>query len=80
MAVHIRLARYGGKKNPYYRIVASDSEGRRDGRFIEQIGSYDPKKNPPAITLDVPRYQHWLSVGARPSDTVRTVVAPHLGA
>ncbi len=73
MAVRIRLARFGAKKKPYYRIVAADSEAPRDGRFLEQIGSYDPGANPPAIKLDQDRYEHWRSVGARPTSTVASL-------
>jgi small subunit ribosomal protein S16 len=77
MAVRIRLARYGSKKKPYYRIVAADSQSRRDGRFLEQVGTYNPCVNPPAVTLKVERYDYWTSVGARPSDTVASVVRRH---
>lgn len=74
MAVRIRLARFGAKKRPYYRIVAADVESRRDGRFLEQIGSYDPKADPPAITVKLERYEYWRSVGATPTDTVASLV------
>ncbi len=77
MAVRIRLARYGSKKKPYYRIVAADSQSRRDGRFLEQVGTYNPCVDPPAVTLKVERYDYWTSVGARPSDTVAAVVRRH---
>ena len=70
MAVRIRLARFGAKKKPIYRIVAADSQSRRDGRFIEQLGAYDPNLDPPRIDLLRERYDHWLAVGALPSDTV----------
>jgi small subunit ribosomal protein S16 len=73
MAVRIRMARFGAKKKPYYRIVAADSEAPRDGRFLEQIGSYDPSANPPAIKLDLDRYEHWRSVGALPTSTVASL-------
>lgn len=76
MAVRIRLARFGGKKHPYYRIVAAHSEARRDGRFLEQIGSYNPL--PPAgdapVVLQRDRYDYWVSVGGKPSDTVESLV------
>ncbi|MCJ8189973.1 30S ribosomal protein S16 [Sphingomicrobium aestuariivivum] len=73
MAVAIRLARGGAKKRPYYRIVVADSRKSRDGRFIERVGSYNPllaKDNPERVKLDKERIQHWLSVGAKPTDRV----------
>jgi len=73
MAVRIRLARFGAKKKPYYRIVAADREAPRDGRFLEQIGSYDPSANPPAIKLDLARYEYWRSVGGRATSTVASL-------
>jgi small subunit ribosomal protein S16 len=73
MAVRIRLARFGAKRKPYYRIVAADSKSRRDGRFIEQIGSYDPNFDPPVIKIARDRYDHWMSVGALPTDTVASL-------
>ena len=72
MAVSIRLARQGAKKRPFYRIVAADRRSSRDGRFIEQIGFYDPRKKD--FSLDVERYQHWVSHGAIASDTVASLV------
>ena len=77
MAVRIRLARYGSKKKPYYRIVAADSQSRRDGRFLEQVGTYNPCVEPPVVTLKVERYDYWKSVGAKPSETVASVVRRH---
>lgn len=74
MAVRIRLARHGGKKNPYYRIVAAHSESRRDGRFLEQVGTYDPQAKEQAVQLKRDRYDHWVSVGAKPSDTVASLI------
>ena len=73
MAVAIRLARGGAKKRPYYRIVVADSRKSRDGRFIERVGSYNPllaKDDPERVKLDKERIQHWLDVGATPSDRV----------
>lgn len=73
MALAIRLARGGAKKRPYYRIVVTDSRNARDGRFIEKIGSYNPllaKDSPERVKLDTDRAQHWLGVGAQPSDRV----------
>src|SRR3546814_1838367 len=73
MATSIRLSRGGSKKRPYYKIVVAYSRSPRDGRFIERIGSYNPllgKDNPERVKLDAERAQHWLSVGAQPSDRV----------
>ena len=70
MAVKIRLRRMGAKKNPYYRIVVADSHFPRDGRFIEEIGTYDPQNNS-AVTVDVEKAQQWIKNGAQPTDTVR---------
>ena len=73
MAVAIRLARGGSKKRPYYRVVVADSRNARDGRFIEKVGTYNPllaKDSPDRVKLDADRINHWLSVGAQPSDRV----------
>ena len=70
MAVKIRLRRMGAKKNPFYRIVVADSRYPRDGRFIEEIGTYDPQNNS-AVTVDVEKAQQWIKNGAQPTDTVR---------
>jgi len=72
--VKLRLARFGAKKNPFYRIVAMDSQGKRDGRYIEQLGTYDPKQDPPAVTLNAERVQYWLSVGAQPTEAVDRMI------
>ncbi len=72
--VKLRLARFGAKKRPFYRIVAMDSQGKRDGRYIEQLGTYDPMQNPPAVKLDVERVQYWLSVGAQPTEAVERFI------
>jgi small subunit ribosomal protein S16 len=74
MAVTLRLTRAGGKKSPFYRVVAADSRSPRDGRFIEQIGVYDPLRNPIEVRLDLPRLDRWLSVGAIPSQTVSELI------
>lgn len=74
MAVRIRLARYGAKKTPFYRIVAAPGEARRDGRFLEMLGTYDPRKAGDQVLLDRARFDHWVSVGATPSDTVASLV------
>jgi small subunit ribosomal protein S16 len=71
MAVRIRLKRMGAKKAPFYRIVVADSRAPRDGRFIEEIGYYDPTKDPAVIKVDEEAVQKWLKNGAQPSDTVR---------
>lgn len=73
MALAIRLSRGGAKKRPYYRIVVADSRSPRDGRFIEKLGTYNPllaKDSPDRVKIDAERIQHWLGVGARPSDRV----------
>ena len=70
----IRLSRIGKKKQPSYRVVVIDSRRPRDGRFVEIVGTYNPLKNPPEVTLDAERVKHWLGHGAQPSDTVRTFI------
>lgn len=73
MALSIRLSRGGAKKRPFYRIVVAESRAPRDGRFIERLGTYNPllpKDSAERVTLDTERAQHWLSVGAQPSDRV----------
>lgn len=70
MAVKMRLTRMGSRKRPYYRIVVADSVSPRDGKFIEIVGNYDPKKNPAEITLKEDRIKEWLSKGAEPTLTV----------
>ena len=69
--VKIRLRRMGAKKAPFYRVVVADSRYPRDGRFIEELGTYDPCQNPAAINIDVERAQAWIKTGAQPTDTVR---------
>ncbi len=73
MAVKLRLARHGAKRDPFYRIVASDSRSPRDGRFIEIIGYYDPTRQPAEVKIDEEKALKWLSEGAQPSDTVRNL-------
>ncbi len=69
--VKIRLSRFGAKNNPHYRIVVTDSRKRRDGAYIERIGYYDPRKTTPDwYKVDVERARYWLSVGAKPTETV----------
>jgi small subunit ribosomal protein S16 len=70
MSVKIRLSRFGTNKKPFYRIVVTDTRSPRDGRFIEKIGTYDPKKNPPSIIVDKEKAAAWLQKGARASTTV----------
>ena len=70
MSVKIRLARFGSKKQPFYRIVVTDVRAPRDGRFIEKIGTYDPKQDPPSINIDREKVEKWLSRGAQPTATV----------
>lgn len=70
MAVKIRLRRMGKKKAPFYRIVVADSRDKRDGRFIEEIGTYDPNQEPSAYKIDEDAAKKWLSVGAQPTDVV----------
>ena len=72
--VKIRLARFGSKKNPHYRIVVADSRSPRDGRFIEEIGSYDPKKSGVNFTLNLDRAKYWVVSGAQPSETVASFI------
>ena len=72
--VKIRLRRMGAKKSPFYRIVVADSRYPRDGRFIEEIGTYDPRQEPAAINIDVERAQAWIKTGAQPTDTVRDLL------
>src|SRR6476620_6948744 len=74
MAVSIRLRREGAKNRPYYRVVVADSRSPRDGKFIEVIGTYDPKKSGHNSSLNVERAEYWISKGAQPSDTVRRLV------
>ena len=75
MSVKLRLARYGAKKHAYYRIVAADEGSRRDGRFLEQVGTYDPNEKPAKITVKADRIEYWRSVGAQPTATVKTLLA-----
>ena len=71
MAVKIRLRRMGKKKAPFYRVVVADSRYPRDGRFIEEIGTYDPLANPAIVKIDMERAKYWIANGAQPTDTVR---------
>jgi small subunit ribosomal protein S16 len=70
----IRLSRIGKKKHPFYRVVVTEKTRPRNGRFVEIIGTYDPGKNPSIVQLDQERVKYWLSKGAQPSDTVRSLI------
>lgn len=72
--VKIRLRRIGAKKNPYYRIVVADSRFPRDGRFIEELGTYSPLSDPSEFKVDADRVKDWISKGAQPTDTVRALL------
>ena len=72
--VKMRLRRMGQKKSPFYRIVVSDSRSPRDGRFIEEIGTYDPTQDPAALKVDTDRAQAWIKTGAQPTETVRALL------
>ncbi len=72
--VKIRLTRMGAHKNPFYRIIVADSRTRRDGPFIEIIGTYDPKKEPSEIKVDSERAKYWIERGAQPTDTVKKLL------
>ena len=74
MAVKIRLRRMGAKKAPFYRVVVADSRYPRDGRFIEEIGTYNPLMDPPAINIDADAAKKWLKNGAQPTDTVKVLL------
>ena len=74
MPVKIRLARYGAKKRPFYRIVAADIESPRDGKFLELLGTYDPLQDPVAVTLKTDRIEYWIGQGAIPTNTVRSIL------
>ena len=74
MAVKIRLRRMGAKKAPFYRIVVADSRYPRDGRFIEEVGYYDPTKEPSVVKVDSDKAKKWISNGAQPTDTVKSLL------
>jgi small subunit ribosomal protein S16 len=74
MAVKIRLARHGAKKKPFYRIVVADSESPRDGKFLENVGTYDPGYDPVKITLKTERIRYWMDQGALATDTVQSLL------
>ncbi len=74
MAVRLRLSRFGAKKDPYYRVMAVDGRVRRDGRCLEWLGYYHPKKEPFEVSLVLDRVDYWLGVGAQPSETVNRLI------
>lgn len=74
----IRLSRTGSKKRPFFRVVVTDSARARDSRFVEILGHYHPRSRPAVVEVDQQRLAHWLKLGARPSDTVRTLLAGHV--
>ncbi|MFB3818954.1 MAG: 30S ribosomal protein S16 [Candidatus Methylomirabilales bacterium] len=75
MAVKIRLRRMGTKKTPFYRVVVADSRAARDGRFVESLGTYDPRQQPMVVKIDEEKALHWLARGAQPTDTVRSLLS-----
>ncbi len=77
MAVKIRLTRMGSKKKPFYRVVVADSRAPRDGKFIDQIGHYNPVAENDQVKLDVEKANQWLSKGAQPTDTVKALFKKH---
>lgn len=74
MGLVIRLRRHGSRKKPFFRIVVADSRSPRDGRFVDQIGTYDPSLDPPGVTLKKAEADRWLKSGAQPSETVRKLM------
>ena len=77
MAVKIRLKRMGQKKRPFYRVVVADSRSPRDGKFIEEIGYYNPMEEPKVVKVDADKAKDWISKGAQPTDTVKTLFKKH---
>src|SRR5688500_2407116 len=74
----IRMRRVGSKKRPYYRLVVTEGRNPREGSFLEILGTYNPRTKPAAVEVDRERVNHWIKQGARPSDSVRTLIARHL--
>ena len=74
MAVKIRLRRMGAKKAPFYRVIVADSRSPRNGRFIDEIGTYDPMTNPSTIKIDADAAKKWIANGAQPTDTVKALL------
>ena len=77
MAVKIRLTRLGRKKMPFYRIIVADIEAKRDGKFLEILGTYDPKKDPAEVKIDSDKLNIWLDRGAKPTNTVKSLIVKH---
>ncbi len=75
--VKVRLKRMGSKKRPFYRIIAANSTSPRDGKFIETLGTYNPRKDPSEVTLKEERIRYWIDNGAQPTDTVRSLLKKH---
>lgn len=80
MAVKIRLTRLGRKKIPFYRIIVADVEAKRDGKFLDILGTYDPHKDPAEVKIDSGKLQSWLDKGAKPTTTVKSLIARHKAA
>ncbi|MCM1055848.1 MAG: 30S ribosomal protein S16 [Bacteroides sp.] len=74
MAVKIRLRRMGARNNPFYRVVVADSRSPRDGRFIEELGYYDPKSDPAVVSINKEKAEEWIKKGAQPTDTVKRLL------
>jgi small subunit ribosomal protein S16 len=74
----IRMRRAGSKKKPYFRVVVTEARSARESSFVENLGTYNPRSKPARVEIDRERIQHWLKQGARPSDSVRTLLAKHL--
>jgi small subunit ribosomal protein S16 len=74
----IRLRRMGSSKKPYFRVVVQEARSARDSSFVENLGTYNPRSKPARVDINKERVQHWLKQGARPSDSVRTLLAKHL--
>ncbi len=74
----IRLRRMGAKKKPYFRVVVTETRSPREGAFVEILGNYNPRTKPATVEIDRERLNHWIGKGARPSDSVRTLIAGHL--
>lgn len=80
MAVRIRLTRMGRKKKPYYRIIVANNESKRDGKFLDIIGTYDPMQEPESVSIDTEKLNDWLGKGAKPSVTVSNLIKKHAAA
>ena len=77
MAVKIRLTRLGRKKMPFYRIIVADIEAKRDGKFLDILGTYDPMKDPAEVKIDADKLKIWLDRGAKPTNTVKSLITRH---